>query len=281
MGLEIVGPFPKVANNKKYLLVGTDYFTKWVEVEPLANIRDVDAKRFIWKKIVTWFGIPHTLISDSGLQFESKAFRKYCCDLGITNRYSISAYSQGNGQAETVNKVIVNGLKKRLDDAKGKWVEELSHILWTYRITPRRLTRETPISMTYGVETVIPLETGFPMLRTSSFTLSKNDKVLEKGLDLVEERRENAMVQLAYYQHKLKQRYDANVKLRPLMPGDLVLRKVMGIAKNLAWEKLGPNWEGPYRITLVVGIGAYYLKDLDEKVVLHPCNVNNLRRYYY
>ena len=105
--------------NKKYLQVGTDYFTKLVEAEPLANIRDVDAKRFIWKNIVTRFGIPHVLISDNGLQFDSKMFRKYCGELGITNRYSTLTYPQGNGQAEAVNKVILNGLKKRLDDAKG------------------------------------------------------------------------------------------------------------------------------------------------------------------
>ena len=62
--LDIVGPFPKVAENKKYLLVETDYFTKWVEAEPLANIRDVEVKKFLWKNIVTHFGIPHTLISN-------------------------------------------------------------------------------------------------------------------------------------------------------------------------------------------------------------------------
>ena len=95
--------------------------------------------------------------------------------------------------------------------------------------------------MTYGAKTVIPLETGFPTLRTSSFTLSGNDELLEKSLDLIEERRENAMVQLAYYQHKLKQDYDANVRLRPLAPGDLVLRKVLGTTKNPVWGKLGPN----------------------------------------
>ena len=128
-GLDIVGHFLKAVGNKRYLLVDTDYFTKWVETEPLANIRDVDAKRFVWKNIVSRFGIPHTLISDNSLQFDSKAFRRYCCDLGITNRYSTPAYLQGNGQAEAFNKVIVNGLKKRLDDAKGKLVEELSHVL--------------------------------------------------------------------------------------------------------------------------------------------------------
>ena len=135
--------------------------------------------------------------------------------------------------------------------------------------------------MTYGAKAVIPLETGFPTLRTSSFALSGNNGLLEKSLDLIEERRENAMVQLTYYQHKLKQAYDANVKLRPLAPGDLVLRKVMGTAKNLAWGKLGPNWEGPYCITSEDGIGAYYLEDLEEKTVPCPWNVYNLRTYYY
>ena len=90
--LDIVRPFPKAAGNKRYLLVGMDYFTKWVKAEPLANIRDADAKRFVWKNIVTRFGIPHTVISNNGLQFDSKAFRMYCCDLGIMNRYSTSAY---------------------------------------------------------------------------------------------------------------------------------------------------------------------------------------------
>ena len=108
------------------MLVGINYFTKWVEAKPLANIKDVDAKRFVWKNIVARYGIPHTIISDNGFQFDSKAFRRYCCDLGITNIYSTLAYLQGNGQAEIVNKVIVNGLNKRLDDAKVKWVEELS-----------------------------------------------------------------------------------------------------------------------------------------------------------
>ena len=89
------------------------------------------------------------------------------------------------------------------------------------------------------------------------------------------------MVQLAYYQHKLKQGYDARVKLRPLELGDLVLKKVLDTAKNPTWGKLGPNWEGPYRITSLASIEAYFLEDLDEHVILRPWNVNNLRRYYY
>ena len=87
-----MGPFLRVAGNRRWLLARTDYFTKWVKVEPLFNIRDFDAKKFVWKNIVTRFGIPYTLISDNELQFNSKAFRRYCGDLGIRNRYSTLAY---------------------------------------------------------------------------------------------------------------------------------------------------------------------------------------------
>ena len=202
---------------------------------------DADAKRFVWKNIVTQFGVPHALISDNGLQLDKKTFRSYCGELRITNRYSTLAYPQGNGQAEAVNQVIVNGLKRRLDDIKGKWVEELPHVLKTYRTTPRKSTEETPFSMTYKAKAVIPLETGFPMLRTSSFNPNDNNEHLKKNLDLIEEKRENAMVQLVYYQQKMKQGYDSNVKLRPLTPDDLVLRRVVGTTKNPTWGKLGPN----------------------------------------
>ena len=160
-------------------------------------------------------------------------------------------------------------------------MEELPHVLWTYRTTPRRSTGETPFSMTYGAEAVIPLETVFPTLKTISFSPSSNNNLLEMSLDLIEEIRKSAMVQLAYYQHKLKQGYDAKIKLRSLELGDLILRKVLGIAKNPTWGKIGPNWERPYRITFVAGIGAYFLEDLDEHVIPRPWNVNNLKMYYY
>ena len=132
-----------------------------------------------------------------------------------------------------------------LDNAKGRWVEELSHVLWAYRTTPRRSTEETPFSMSYGAEAIILIEMGFPTLRTQSFNPSSNNELLERSLDLIEEIRESAMVQLAYYQHELKQGYDAKVKLRPPEPRDLVLRKVLGTTKNPVWGKLGSNWEGP------------------------------------
>ena len=115
--------------------------------------------------------------------------------------------------------------------------------------------------MTYGAEAVIPLESGFSTLRIDQFSVKENNCLLLDSLDVAEERRKVAMVKMVYYQQKLKKGYDKGVKSRPLAPGDLVLRKVVGTTKIHAWGKLGPNWEGPYRITYIASIGAYYLED--------------------
>ena len=114
-----------------------DYFTKWAKVEVLVNIQDLDVKKFVWKNIITRFGVPDSLVFENGLQFDSRTFREFCCDLGIKNKYSTLAYSQSNGQAEAINKTILNGLNKRLDGVKGRWAEELPNVLWAYRTTSR------------------------------------------------------------------------------------------------------------------------------------------------
>ena len=147
-----------------------DYFTKRVKAKVLANIRDVDVKKFVWKNILTRFRVPRVLIFNNGLLFHSKVSREYCGNLKITNRYSSPAYPQSNGKAKAPNKTIVNGLKKRLEGVKGNWVEELLNILWAYRTTPRRSMGETPFSMTYGTKAVIPIEVSLSSIRVTNFT---------------------------------------------------------------------------------------------------------------
>ena len=95
-----------------------DYFTKWVDAELLASIRDKDLIKFVWKNIITRFGIPKTIISENGTQFNSKPFMRYCLELGIRNIYSSPAYPQSNGQAEVSNKTVLDEIKKRLEDAR-------------------------------------------------------------------------------------------------------------------------------------------------------------------
>ncbi|RVW82262.1 Retrovirus-related Pol polyprotein from transposon 17.6 [Vitis vinifera] len=152
------GTLPAAPAQKKFLLVATDYFSKWVEAEAYASIKDKDVTKFVWKNIVCRFGIPQIIIADNGPQFDSIAFRNFCSELNIRNSYSTPRYPQSNGQAEATNKTLINALKKRLEQAKGKWVEELPGVLWAYRTTPGRPTGNTPFALTYGMDAVIPLK---------------------------------------------------------------------------------------------------------------------------
>jgi transposase InsO family protein len=111
-GLDIVGPFPLASESRKYLLVATDYFTKWVEAEALKHITQNDVRQFIWKNIVTRFGVPRALISDNGTQFKGSTVIKLCQKLGIRQHFSSVGFPQGNGQAEASNKVILEALKR-------------------------------------------------------------------------------------------------------------------------------------------------------------------------
>ena len=221
--------------------MAVDYFNKWAEAEALANIRDVDVKKFVWKNIVTRFGVPNSLVSDNGLQFDSRAFHEFCSNLDIKNRYSTLAYPWSNGQAEATNKAIVNGLKKRLDDAKGRWVEELPNVLWAYRTTPKRFTGETPFFLTYGAEAVISAEVNLCSARVEEFAPARNDRLMVEHLDLLEEYKEAATIQLAEYQQKLARRYNRDVKTREFNAGDLVLRKVVGNMRDTNARKLAPT----------------------------------------
>jgi len=168
-----------------------------------------------------------------------------------------------------------------LEDAKRKWVDELPHVLWTYCTTTRRSMGENPFSITYGAEVVIPTKTGFPTLRFNQPLGDGNERSLAHSLDLAEELREVSIVRLAKYQQYLRQGSEKKVKVRAFIPGDLVLQRVVGSARNPSWGKLGPNWEGSYRVTSVIGVGAYRLEDLDGLVVPRPWNANNLRKYYF
>ena len=90
-------------------------------------------------------------------------------------------------------------------------MEELPSVLWTHRTTARKSTSETPFTLAYGVEAVIPLEVGIPTTRITDFAVETNKDNLRKDLDLLEERRDLAIVRLASYQQRIKREHDKNI----------------------------------------------------------------------
>ena len=101
--MDIIGPFPIAVRQLKFLVVGIDYFMKWVEVEALASITVRNVRSFVWKNIICRYGILGVLVLDNGKQFDNDAFRDFCSQLGVKNHYSSPAHPQANGQVEVMN----------------------------------------------------------------------------------------------------------------------------------------------------------------------------------
>ena len=92
-----MGLFPTALRQLKFLIVGIDYFTKWVEAEPLATITEKSIRSFVWRNIICRYKIPKVLVSDNGKQFDNSTFRDFCSELGIRNHNSSPVYPQANG----------------------------------------------------------------------------------------------------------------------------------------------------------------------------------------
>ncbi|KAK2997629.1 hypothetical protein RJ639_025207 [Escallonia herrerae] len=182
------GSFPPATAQRCFVIVAIDYFTKWAEVEALATITEKKCEDFFWRAIVCRFGIPRVLVTDNGKQFDNPTFRTFCTNLVIEQRFTFVAHPQTNGQIEVTNRTLLQGIKKKLDGAKGLWVEELPKILWAYNTTTRNPTGETPFSLSFGTEALIPVEVGLPSLRLTAYDSIQNEEALRANLDLLEER---------------------------------------------------------------------------------------------
>lgn len=149
------------------------------------------------------FGIPLYLVSDNGAQFIDQKLDKWCAELQIKQIFMSVAHPQGNEQVERVNRSIVEGLKKRMEEAGASWVDELPSVLWAYRTTIKTSTGETPFSLTYESEAMIPAEIGIPSARRVNQE-NNNDELLKANLDLIEERREIAAINEEKYSESSK-----------------------------------------------------------------------------
>ncbi|GJV89499.1 reverse transcriptase domain-containing protein [Tanacetum coccineum] len=158
-------------------------------------------------------------------------------------------------------------------------MEELPHVLWAHRTMIKSSNGDTPFSLTYGTEAVIPTEIGMPTLRTAEVDLVQNNEALEINLDLLEEMREEAAIREAKSKAKIGKYYNAKVRNTSFKPGDLVYRN-NDASRAEDTGKLGPKWEGPYEITEALGKGAYKLRDRDGKQLPRTWNISNLKKCY-
>jgi len=266
-GMDIVGPLPQAKGQVKFLLVLTDYFTKWVEAGAFKQVREKEVKDFIWRNIICRFGAPKEIVCDNGPQFMGDQITEFLRSWQIKRITSTPYHLVGNGQAESTNKFIINNLKKRLQDSKCNWPEVLPGVLWAYRTTTKTGTGETPFSMVYGAEALIPVEIGEPSTRYDHAMEESNDEEMRVNLDLLEGRREVALIRMATQKQVIERYYNRKARLRFFKIGEFVLKKVFQSAKADNAGKLSPTWERPYRIHDIAGKEAYELETMDVKIL--------------
>ncbi|GLU17503.1 hypothetical protein SLE2022_338670 [Rubroshorea leprosula] len=279
-GLDLLGPFVKGVGGVTHLVVGVDYFTKWVEARPLSSLTSKKVEDFVFSSIICRYGIPNQIVADNGTQFNCSSFRDFCSSYGIKLQFTSVYHPESNGMVESVNKCILEGIRPRLEQHKAKWADELNNVLWAYRTTSRTATGETPYHLAFGTEAVIPVEIGVPSFRVTHFDEGRNGQLLRENLDLLAEVREEARLRTLVYKQKLANFYNKRVRPRTFKVGDLVLRKAGLTGFETRFGKLAPNWEGLYAVAEVPHPGAYILQDAEGKRVPRVWNVNNLKKFY-
>ncbi|XP_071916134.1 uncharacterized protein [Coffea arabica] len=246
-GVDLLGLFPRGPGGYEYVVVAVDYFTKWVEAEPLNIISSRAVQKFLWRNIVCRFGIPRVLVSNNGRQFADSSLQSWCSELGIRQHFTS--------------------------------IDELPTILWAYRTTSRTATQETPFALTYGAEALIPAEIGVPSGRVQNFIAQDNEDQLRLNLDLLEQRREETAIRMAKYKGQVVRHYNARVRHLSFKPGDLVLRKNT-VSRIRGIGKLDPNWEGPYAVKEADRVGYCKLAHLCGEEVPRSWHNSNLRIFH-
>ncbi|GJS69359.1 reverse transcriptase domain-containing protein [Tanacetum coccineum] len=225
------------------------------------------------------FGLPGEIISDNGKQFRDNPFRDWCEKLCIQQHFASVKHPQTNGLVERANRSLGEGIKARLGKDNKNWLEEISHVLWAHRTMIKSSNGDTPFSLTYGTEAVIPAEIGMPTFRTAEVDVAKNDEALEINLELLEEKREQAAIREAKSKRQMEKYYNTKVRNASFKPGDLVYRSNEA-SRVEDTGKLGPKWEGPYEVTEALGKGSYKLKDRNGRELPRTWNVCNLKKCY-
>ncbi|XP_021863577.1 uncharacterized protein [Spinacia oleracea] len=215
-GMDLLGPYTTASSGLRYVIVAMDYFTKW------------------------------SIVFDNRPQFQTPKLEEWLVDHVITPYFASVGCPQANGQVEAFNKIIYEGMKKKIYDAKGLWAEELPNVLWSIQTTTKNSTGDTTFLLAYNAEVVLPIEMCESTLRVMLF--DKNAKLMKAALDFLPETRGNAALRQQLYKLRISREYNKKVSRNILKVGDYVLRKMEVVGRANEQGKLTPTWEGPYEI---------------------------------
>ncbi|XP_053385075.1 uncharacterized protein LOC128550298 [Mercenaria mercenaria] len=266
VGMDLIGPLETTSAGNKFIMVITDYFTKWVEAEPIPD-KSAEQVLRVFTKFITTHGCPSVLITDQGREFCNQLNDQLCKQFGIEHRIASSYHPQTGGHTERFNRTLCNMLVHFVNSAQNDWDMKLPLVLFAYRTSKHLSTKQTPFYLVFGRQARLPVELNVPQSEGDN---DDYDMLLQQRCESFVElscNREGASMNIKTSQSKQKKYYDAAVHSEDevFKVGDQVLvhntRKV-----TRKGGKLDVKWKGPYHITKASGKGTYFLQGLKTSV---------------
>jgi len=194
--------------------------------------------------------------------------------MGIKQVFASVEHPQTNEQVESANRVLLKGLKRRLDKAKGTWAEEVPRIVLAYH---KSTTRETLFSLVYESDAMIPVEIQENSPRFQNFVFKESNEERKVILDLLDKVREEARIKTEALKRRVESKYNSKMRPWQFQVANLVMRKAHPYQLE---NKLSPKWIGPFRVTEALGNGAYRLETLEVGAIPRTWNAANLKFYF-
>src|SRR6266480_106051 len=179
IGIDFVGPLEKTRRRNRYILMVTDYLTKWPEAKAMKDTTATNVVKFIYKVIICRHGCPKIILSDRGTHFKNKLVEELCEKFEIKHKLSAPYYPQTNGLVERFNRTLCESLAK-VSEKENQWDEHIESVLFAYRTIKHNTTKKTPFYMVYGREAILPIEGSKP-----GTDFGKN-AIMKRLYDLVE-----------------------------------------------------------------------------------------------
>jgi len=275
---DIMGPFPATASGNKYILVASDYFTRWVEAYAIPNQEATTVAGKLVDNMFCHFGLPEQLHSDMGAQFESRIIKEMCKMLHINKTHTTPYHPQSDGLVERANRTIQNMLTTTTNSKTGDWENCLPKVCLAYNTSKHASTGYTPFYLMFGRQPHMPLDVIYGIAPNHA----------EEHCQYVSNLRET--MELAYYlarknmgtaAHRQKENYDLKVHGDKFTPGQLVWLCNPVVPKGSSRKLLSP-WVGPYKVIKCISDAVYRIQDTRpnrRRQVVHfdrlkPCHKN-------
>ena len=226
LAIDILGELPVTERGNKYILVIGDYFTKWTECHPMSNMEASTVASILVEQVISRFGVPYSIHSDQGRQFESRLFAEMCKLLQITKTRTTAYHPKSDGMVERFNKTLVTMLSAYVNENHTDWDENLQYVMMAYRSAEHETTGVTPNMCMLGRETTCPLDLMYEMLPAiKSIPLNewvwKLQEKLESAHNLVRENTITSMKRQKRYhdEHLSYETYEVGEKVYVLFSG--------------------------------------------------------------